>query len=767
MVGDGGARIAHALLARGLASASRRGPGHRASLTRPSAALLTRSQSVQVELRSATDAPTVLRCILERGQDFNSINTSTCWFRLGHILSHASKEDWRDAINWEGDPIGRLLARTSTVMPTLHVWSLANTLDGIMRSKVYFSPRHRDAARALFEQSADLAADRLALEVDPSVLAEVTLAATAMSAALTTAGLGGALAVGMLSSFGLSGALQAAPHASPAEMIFFVPAGMTIVCASTAVIVSATLWDRSTRAQARAWAREQATRPRDADEDADDGDLGSPDSPPNALDPPLAPREASVNLLPLAAGSLVAASAVGAVGEYGALHLLPAVAGRLDSALFLTALPASFAAAGAALSLGVASELWRVASTGEAVPAWLSRSLAATGALQLGVRPLAVVTLASAFSRAGISSPRLYMAIASHLTKNHAALRELDAVNLASVAFSFARSKVPAPGLFGFVSARALPRVPNAPYHSLVKLVWAMARAGHRDDALLNAVSAELFHRTDDLRNPHRARDLVSLSWAMATLRAGAEGRPGAGAGDGAVNELPAFVVSALYSVLNSLRPSDVVVALWSLAVWRQFAHQRLWRRAWAIATDEKAVLRPQHHAMLFQIKLALECETEELASLHLRDDLRESGRSQLRAQLATPSAGQRQVLGVLRALCPPSHGFSVQHEHRLLDGAISVDAAVWLQSESDCRVAVEFDGPSHYIGTPPSAIPDGATALKCRLLQHLGWSVVSIPWWEWHELQSAPKALRLTYVHTKIAARAPAPFVEAIAQTA
>ena len=59
-------------------------------------------------------------------------------------------------------------------------------------------------------------------------------------------------------------------------------------------------------------------------------------------------------------------------------------------------------------------------------------------------------------------------------------------------------------------------------------------------------------------------------------------------------------------------------------------------------------------------------------------------------------------------------------------------------------RIAVEVDGPSHFIGR--SQQPSGATLLKHRQLRLFGWRLESVPYWEWdrskelHWLPSGPR---------------------------
>ena len=53
-------------------------------------------------------------------------------------------------------------------------------------------------------------------------------------------------------------------------------------------------------------------------------------------------------------------------------------------------------------------------------------------------------------------------------------------------------------------------------------------------------------------------------------------------------------------------------------------------------------------------------------------------------------------------------------------------------------RWAVEFDGPSHFLACDGS--PTGATLIKRRHLELLGYSLVSVPYWEWDRLAGSQR---------------------------
>ncbi len=75
-------------------------------------------------------------------------------------------------------------------------------------------------------------------------------------------------------------------------------------------------------------------------------------------------------------------------------------------------------------------------------------------------------------------------------------------------------------------------------------------------------------------------------------------------------------------------------------------------------------------------------------------------------------------------------------------------------QEHQHVKIAVEVDGPSHFICKSrerKSRIADGATMMKRRHLGLLGYSVVSVPYWEWNELRN--KQAKEAYLRAELAA--------------
>ena len=74
--------------------------------------------------------------------------------------------------------------------------------------------------------------------------------------------------------------------------------------------------------------------------------------------------------------------------------------------------------------------------------------------------------------------------------------------------------------------------------------------------------------------------------------------------------------------------------------------------------------------------------------------------------------------------------GWAHVSEHRT-EAGLSIDLA-----RVDAKVAVEIDGPWHYLtGSDDRQHLDGRTVLKRRLLEASGWRLVSVPVFDWDEL--------------------------------
>jgi hypothetical protein len=112
------------------------------------------------------------------------------------------------------------------------------------------------------------------------------------------------------------------------------------------------------------------------------------------------------------------------------------------------------------------------------------------------------------------------------------------------------------------------------------------------------------------------------------------------------------------------------------------------------------------------------------------------------------PSASQQHVSDTLRGM-----SLSVEDEFRCPKSGYSIDMRVHdmlVNAKSSTGAAagwaVEFDGPSHFL---TCRLPVGGTLMKRRHLELLGYTVVSLPFWEWDQLTGSKE--RKEYLRGKL----------------
>ncbi|PNH02163.1 hypothetical protein TSOC_011886 [Tetrabaena socialis] len=110
---------------------------------------------------------------------------------------------------------------------------------------------------------------------------------------------------------------------------------------------------------------------------------------------------------------------------------------------------------------------------------------------------------------------------------------------------------------------------------------------------------------------------------------------------------------------------------------------------------------------------------------------------SQLQRQVASALGRLQQRLGVEQGSQGILRIVSVSSE-QAVDGLLGrVDVVVELGGGR--RVAVEVDGPTHFLANDPhTRTKDGSTQLRDRQLGRLfgAGNVLSVPYWEWYELR-------------------------------
>ena len=243
---------------------------------------------------------------------------------------------------------------------------------------------------------------------------------------------------------------------------------------------------------------------------------------------------------------------------------------------------------------------------------------------------------------------------------------------LSSTANAFVKAKHAAPALLDAIAAEAAPRVRDFKAQELANTAWAYATAQHAAPGLLDAIAAEAAPRVRDFT----PQELANTAWAYA---------------------------AADHSSCEVIFGSPTFVA-----------H----------CEATQAAFLPENLRQLHQWQLWL--EERGAAWPRLPSPLAERCHAAFVSQEGRPSRLQRQVVAALKAL-----GHVPREEVRTPQG-YSLDGVVCISGR---EVAIEVDGPSHFVGRTHA--PTGATALKRRQLRAAGWALVPVPYWQWDALNA------------------------------
>ena len=289
--------------------------------------------------------------------------------------------------------------------------------------------------------------------------------------------------------------------------------------------------------------------------------------------------------------------------------------------------------------------------------------------------------------------------------------------NLSNTAWAYATAGVRADALYAAIAEAAVRGgLGGFKPQNLSNMAWAYATAGVRADALYAAIAEAAVRGGLSGFNP---QNLSSTAWAYAT------------AGVRADALYAAIAETAVRGGLGGFNPQDLSNTAWAYATAGVSRPQLFKELVLAITLSMSSspscwsadALRALH---LWQLQLSLQGDVSE--SQLLSSDLRQRCRDAMRFADVHPSKLQRSVAVALAELHP---GF----EEEVVDEQTGYTLDLALRSS---LLAVEVDGPSHFIhnpGTQGEQLPTGSTILKRRLLRMAGWCVLSVPFYEWDPL--------------------------------
>ncbi|KAG1669327.1 hypothetical protein FOA52_014889 [Chlamydomonas sp. UWO 241] len=385
----------------------------------------------------------------------------------------------------------------------------------------------------------------------------------------------------------------------------------------------------------------------------------------------------------------------------------------------------------------VANTVWALATLGHADSAFVAALMKAAAPQLRDFTPQALANTVWALATLGHTNGAFVAALLKVATSQ---LRNFKPQELSNTAWALAKLQHYDGAFVVALLEVATPQLRNFKPQALANTVWALAALGHADSSFMAAL---LKAAALQLRN-FNPQALANTAWALATL----------GYAD------DAFMTALLKAAtphLCDFKPQDLSNTVWALATLghydrafmaallkvataqrRNFNPQAVSNTAWALAVLGHADSVFMATLLQQAAGMVLDLNAENLQQLFqcmlwLKDQ--NSGvavPAQLAAACKTawmeerddpqPSRVQLEVLAVVRQLPGCSGATSEQATD---DGLFSVDIAVQLPDGS--RLAVEVDGPQHFLSSPPDRL-DGATLLRNRLLEARGWRVVGVP---------------------------------------
>jgi hypothetical protein len=253
------------------------------------------------------------------------------------------------------------------------------------------------------------------------------------------------------------------------------------------------------------------------------------------------------------------------------------------------------------------------------------------------------------------------------------------------------------PGLAGLLATGTPQALANA--------AWACGQLGHRDEQLTAALLTEMQQwlaaaSTDNTCSTFTSHGLCNLCWAVAVLDLQQHARQ--------VLQL----AQACSSELDSVAPEGL----------RQLWQVHTWLLDFQLAGGQglQGSLTEQQ---LQQCKAAWDAALQHQA----RQPPTQFQRSVLAAVQRLPIAWQQQ---------PQMERLSIGRDGATPDGAVLLDIAG--RTAAGVLVAVEADGPSHF--RQPDGGLMGTTQYRNRALAVRGYRLVSVPWYDWHNIRHNPE---------------------------
>jgi len=252
----------------------------------------------------------------------------------------------------------------------------------------------------------------------------------------------------------------------------------------------------------------------------------------------------------------------------------------------------------------------------------------------------------------------------------------------------------------------------------------AFAKAGHKAEALFGAVAAQYGR----IAKSGNVQNMSNICWAFATI--GHEAK-----------DLFKAVAAQHGRFVRDGNEQDVANTLWSFAIAGYLDEGRdLVEKLWNRACDGRLQFNDEN---LKQLALFYAAAQIEEPNLNLEPPP-ESLLGQIEAAAAksnvTDSRSHKEVSSTLTEL-NIDHKMEVspfESSNVTFNTSTMLNIDIVISKNENKKVAIEFNGPSHYIQFDGRDFESGTTKFKRRLLEKLNFTVVSIHWDDWRRARGA-----------------------------
>ncbi|EJK59317.1 hypothetical protein THAOC_20479, partial [Thalassiosira oceanica] len=335
--------------------------------------------------------------------------------------------------------------------------------------------------------------------------------------------------------------------------------------------------------------------------------------------------------------------------------------------------------------------------------------------------PKVLSITAWAFATAGVSHDELFKKIGNHVT-GPGGLGSFKPQDLSNTIWAFATAGVLHPELFNMIGHHVaeLGSLDSFKAQALSNTAWALATAGVSHPELFNKIGNHIAGLGS--LDSFKPQELSNTLWACASVCYTDE-------------RLFSALAPVIASKLDKCSEQDLANVAWAYSV-ANTPRQDLFDEGYvsALASNENEFsgkeLAQLHQWQLWQQELESRIELQGPFQAKCRNAFTSRGYSE--------SKLQNDVVDELKA------AGLVLDEEVLLGSGYLIDALV--EFNDGRKVAVEVDGPSHFIDRRPA----GRTILKHRQvakMDHI--KVVSVPYWEWDELKNSEMKQR--YLREKL----------------